>query len=99
MAEGVFLMIDSVPWRLVIWAGAGLCALYFLGWAVFGPPRRARRLLVNGVSALAAVGAWNLTMGALGLGVQVNLALLTAGAALGIPGAALIGVLQRMAQG
>lgn len=53
MAEGVFLMIDSVPWRLVIWAGAGLCALYFLGWAVFGPPRRARRLLVNGVSALA----------------------------------------------
>ena len=63
------------------------------------PAARARRLLVNGVSALAAVGAWNLTMGALGLGVQVNLALLTAGAALGVPGAALIGVLQRMAQG
>lgn len=89
-------MLSSIPWRLVIWVMAGLCALYFLGWEAFGPPKKARRLLINGVSGLAAAALWNLTAGAAGFGVQIGPAMLAASVALGIPGTALVGVLQMM---
>ncbi len=86
-----------MPWRLIIWAGAGLVALYFLGWEAFGPGRRARPLLINGVGGLAAALGANLVAGWFGAaGVTVNLALITASALLGIPGAALVAVLQQV---
>ncbi len=93
-AWGVCEMIASVPWQMLLWAAAGLVALYFLGWEAFGPPRRARVLLMNGVGGLAAAFSLNLVAGLFGAGVTVNLAMLAASAALGIPGAALVSVLQ-----
>lgn len=94
--KGVIFLLSSIPWRLVLWAGAGLCALYFLGWEAFGPPRRARAWLMNGVGAMAAVAVWNGVVGAGEWRVLVSPALLVSSVALGIPGAALTGVLQRM---
>lgn len=88
-------MLASIPWRLILWVIAGLCALYFLGWEAFGPPKRARRLLMNGVGGLAAAALWNLVTGVAGLGVTINPVLLLSSVALGIPGAALAGALQR----
>ncbi len=93
-SEGGVLMLASVPWRMIVWVIAGLVALYFLGWEAFGPPRKARALLVNGVSGLAATIGFNLVAGLFGAGVQINLALLGASVLLGIPGAALVGTLQ-----
>ncbi len=87
-------MLSSVPWRMIIWVIAGLVALYFLGWEAFGPPRKARVLLMNGVGGLAAVWGFNLVAGLFGIGIQMNLAMLGASVLLGIPGAALVGVLQ-----
>lgn len=92
-------MLAAIPWRMVVWAIAGLTALYFLGGEMFGPPRKARRLLMNGIGGLAAACGFNLIGGLLGVGLQINLALIGASVALGIPGAALIGVLQWTLQG
>lgn len=87
-------MIASVPWRVIVWVVAGLVALFFLGWEIFGPHRKARRLLMNGIGGLAAAWGFNLVAGLFGAGIQINLSLLAASALLGIPGAALVGVLQ-----
>lgn len=92
-------MLSSIPWRLVLWVIAGLCALYFLGWEAFGPPKRARYLLMNGVGGLAAAAAWNgvaAVFHAGGMAVTIGPALLGASAALGIPGAALVGALEKL---
>lgn len=32
-------MLASIPWRLILWVIAGLCALYFLGWEAFWPAK------------------------------------------------------------
>ena len=87
-------MLAAVPWRMIIWAIAGLVALYFLGGEVFRPPRKARNILINGVGGLAAAWGFNLVGGLWGVGIHMNLAVLGASALLGIPGAALMGVLQ-----
>ncbi len=87
-------MISAVPWRVIVWTIAALVALFFLGWEAFGPPRRAHALLVNGVSGLCAVWVFNLVGGLFGLGVVISPVLLGASVLLGIPGTALIGVLQ-----
>ena len=71
-AWGVCEMIASVPWQMLLWAAAGLVALYFLGWEAFGPPRRARVLLMNGVGGLAAAFSLNLVAGLFGAGVTIN---------------------------
>ena len=83
-------MLPSIPWRLVAWAFAGLTALYFVGGEVFGPHRKARRLLVNGVGGLAASWGIRLVAGFLGQQMNINLAVLAASAWLGVPGAALM---------
>lgn len=92
-------MLASIPWRLVLWVIAGLCALYFLGWEAFGPPRRARNLLMNGIGGLAVAAAWNgmaAVFHAGQLAVTIGPALLGASVVLGIPGAALVGTLQKI---
>jgi len=87
-------MLASIPWNMVLWAGAGLVALYFLGWELFGPPRRARNLLQNCVSGLGFAWAASLACGLLGVGVHINLATVACSVFLGIPGAALVCLLQ-----
>ena len=96
---GVIFLLSSIPWRLVVWVIAGLCALYFLGWEAFGPPKHARNLLMNGVSGLAVAAAWNgvtALFHAGQLGVTIGPVLLGMSVVLGAPGAALVGVLQKI---
>ncbi|MDR0897764.1 MAG: pro-sigmaK processing inhibitor BofA family protein [Oscillospiraceae bacterium] len=87
-------MLGTIPWPMIFWAIAALVALYFVGWKAFGPPRRARVVLVNGVTGLGAACGFNVLAGFFGGGMQINLAVLALSAALGMPGAALAGVLQ-----
>jgi len=87
-------MFQAIPWRMIIWAIAGLVALYFIGWEVFGPSRRAHRFLVNAVTGVAFAGGTSLLLHLFGVVVNVNLATLAASFFLGIPGAALVCVLQ-----
>ena len=83
-------MLTSVPWRLIIWAFAGLAALYFVAGDIFGPHRKARRLLINGVGGLAASWGIQFVLAFFGVEMNINLAVLAASAWLGIPGAALM---------
>ncbi|MCL1965321.1 MAG: pro-sigmaK processing inhibitor BofA family protein [Firmicutes bacterium] len=87
-------MLASIPWRLIVWSIAGLVALYFLGWEAFGPPRKARVLLMNGISGLAASWGMQLIAGFFGAQMNINLAVLGASVLLGIPGAVLMGILK-----
>lgn len=91
---GGVLMLSMIPWRLIIWSGAGLVAVYFIGWELFGPHRRARNLLVNGVSGLSAAWAASTIGGFFGAAFPINLAMIACSVAFGIPGAALVCVLQ-----
>ena len=87
-------MLQTIPWKMIIAMLFSLVGLYYIGWEIFGPPKKARRVLVNGVSGIAFAWGTSLIGGLLGYTLHINLAMLTASFALGIPGAALIGVLQ-----
>lgn len=87
-------MLSSIPWQMILWAIAALVSLYYLGWEIFGPPKRAHQLLVNTVTGLAFAWSASLVAGLFGAALQLNLATLAASIALGIPGAALVSVLQ-----
>lgn len=94
LVQGGVCVLQTIPWRMILWIGAALVALYYIGWAVFGPPRRARVLLINGVSGLAAAWAAGLLGSAFGTTLHINLLTVACSALLGIPGAALVCVLQ-----
>lgn len=87
-------MFQAIPWRVIIWAIAGLVALYFIGWELFGPSRRAHQVLVNAVTGLTFAFGTSLFLQLFGIILNVNLATLAASIFLGIPGAALVCVLQ-----
>lgn len=87
-------MLYAIPWRMIIWAIAGLVALYFIGWEVFGPPRRAHQFLVNTMTGLSFAWGTSLILHFFGVVLHMNLATLVASFLLGIPGAALTCVLQ-----
>lgn len=87
-------MLSSIPWRLIIWAGAGLVVLYTIGGMIFGKARRPRVLLVNGISGLAAAWVASVVGGFFGAALQLNLAMLLCSTLLGAPGALLVCALQ-----
>lgn len=87
-------MLQSIPWQMILWAIAGIVLLYYLGWAIFGPQKRGHQLLVNAVSGIAFAWGTCLIASLFGIAVQLNLATLAASTVLGIPGAALVCILQ-----
>lgn len=87
-------MLQSIPWQMILWAIAGIATLYYLGWEIFGPPRRGHQLLVNAVTGIAFAWGTGLVASLFGIALQLNLATLVASTMLGIPGAALVSVLQ-----
>jgi hypothetical protein len=87
-------MFQAIPWRMIVWAIAGLVALYLIGWEVFGPSRRAHQFLVNAVTGLSFAWGTSLLLHLFGIVLNINLAMLAASFFLGIPGAALVCVLQ-----
>jgi len=87
-------MLAAIPWNMILWAGAGLVALYFLGWELFGLRRRTRNLLQNCVGGLGFAWAASLLCGLVGASVHINLATIACSVLLGIPGAALVCLLQ-----